>query len=108
MQDTVLWYRKPSSVWDWNSALPIGNGRLGAMVHGGVETEFVHFNEDTLWDRSTRDRNNPNALKNLPEVRRLLAEGKPREAQFLAENTMMGVPCRVLSYQPLGRLQLDF
>jgi alpha-L-fucosidase 2 len=95
-------------MWDWNSALPIGNGRLGAMVHGAIDEEVLHLNEDTIWDRSTEDRTNPDALRNLPEVRRLLFEGKLREAHFLAENALMGNPSRLRPYQPLGDLSLQF
>src|SRR5213592_2237127 len=68
-----LWYRQPAA--SWNEALPIGNGRLGAMVFGGVESEKIQLNEDTIWAGEKRDRNNPEGLKNLAEVRRLLFAG---------------------------------
>jgi len=98
----VLWYRQPAT--KWVEALPIGNGRLGGMVFGKVDTEHIQLNEDTVWAGEKRDRNNPEALKNLPEVRRLLFAGKPLEAQALAENTMMGIPKRQPPYQALGDL----
>lgn len=101
-----LWYRQPAS--QWNEALPIGNGRLGAMVFGGVESEQIQINEDSIWAGEKRDRNNPEGLKNLPEVRRLLFAGKPNEAEQLAEKTMIAVPKRMPPYQPLGNLLLHF
>src|SRR5579859_283116 len=102
----VLWYRQPAG--KWVEANPIGNGRLGGMVFGKVDTEHIQLNEDTVWAGEKRDRNNPEALKNLPEVRRLLFAGKPLEAQALAENTMMGIPKRLPPYQPLGDLWIKF
>src|SRR6266851_2794509 len=102
----ILWYRQPAT--KWVEALPIGNGRLGGMVFGKVDTEHIQLNEDTVWAGEKRDRNNPEALKNLAEVRRLLFAGKPLEAQTLAENTMMGIPKRQPPYQPLGDLWIKF
>src|SRR5579859_3991915 len=102
----VLWYRQPAG--KWVEANPIGNGRLGGMVFGKVDTEHIQLNEDTVWAGEKRDRNNTEALKNLPEVRRLLFAGKPLEAQALAENTMMGIPKRLPPYQPLGDLWIKF
>ena len=103
----VLWYRKPASIW--SEALALGNGRLGAMVYGGVAHEDIQLNEDTIWagyKRTTVD--NPNALKVLPQVRDLLFHGKDVEATKLISENMMGVPKNILSYQPLGNLYLDF
>ena len=102
----VLWYRQPAA--EWVEALPVGNGRLGAMVFGKVDVEHLQLNEDTVWAGKRMDRNNPEALKNLPEVRRLLFAGKPLEAQKLAEDTMMGVPKRLPPYQPLGDLWIKY
>ena len=101
----TLWYSKPAA--QWVEALPIGNGRLGAMVFGGVDKERIQMNEDTIWDGYPRDPANPAALKALPEVRRLLFEGKNDEATRLAGKTMMGIPQGVKSYQPLGDLVLE-
>ncbi|MCX7604011.1 MAG: glycoside hydrolase family 95 protein [Bryobacteraceae bacterium] len=100
-----LWYRQPAAQWD--EALPVGNGRLGAMVFGGVESERLQLNEETIWAGGPLDPNNPAALKALPEVRRLLFEGKELEATKLAEKTMLGIPPHVDSYQPLGDLWID-
>jgi alpha-L-fucosidase 2 len=101
-----LWYRQPAGV-DWNSALPIGNGRLGAMVFGGVEYERLQLNEDSVWEGYKRSGANSNALAALPEVRKLLFEGKNEEASDLAAKTMMGIPTRIKSYQPLGDLIIE-
>jgi len=105
-KNLVLWYRQPAK--EWTEALPVGNGRLGAMVFGGVERERIQLNEETLWDGNPRDTNNPEALEALPEVQRLLFEGKNAEATEIAGKKMMGVPCRVKSYQSLGDLFLEF
>ena len=100
-----LWYRQPAE--EWTDALPVGNGRLGAMVFGRVKQERIQLNEDSLWDGGPRDTNNPEAAQALPEVQRLLFEGKNAEAAELAGQTMMGIPCRVKSYQSLGDVQLE-
>lgn len=104
--DLRLWYRQPAA--NWNEALPIGNGRLAAMVFGDVQSERIQINEDTIWAGEKRDRSNPEGKLNLPEVRRLLFAGKPKEAEELAEKTMIAVPKRMPPYQPLGDLRLDF
>jgi alpha-L-fucosidase 2 len=101
-----LWYRQPAA--NWNEALPIGNGRLAAMVFGGVERERLQLNEDTVWAGEKRDRLNPAGPAAVPEIRRLLLEGKPIEAEALADKTMVAVPRRMPPYQPLGDLSLTF
>jgi len=98
----ILWYREPARIWE--EALPIGNGRLGAMIFGGVADERIQLNESTLWDGYPLDPNNPESLKALPEVRRLLFENKNNEAVALAGKTMMGLPSGIKSYQSLGEL----
>src|SRR5215510_521104 len=102
----LLWYRQPAA--QWNEALPVGNGRLGAMVFGGIQSERIQLNEDTIWAGERRDRNNPEGVKNLAEVRRLLFAGKPKEAEELAERTIISVPKRLPPYQPLGDLFIRF
>ena len=102
----TLWYTQPAR--QWTDGLPIGNGRLGAMVFGNVPDERIQLNEDTLWDGYARDTTNPDALVALPEVRRLLFEGKNAEATKLAGEKMMGRPQGVKSYQSLGDLHLQF
>jgi alpha-L-fucosidase 2 len=114
-----LWYRQPARVNapapssasrnnpGWLEALPVGNGRLGAMVFGGVQKERIQLNENTLWDGKAQDTTNPEALKHLPEVRRLLFEGKNNEATDLANKYLMGNPVRIKSYQTLGDLWIE-
>ena len=98
----VLWYNEPAA--EWTEALPIGNGRLGAMVFGRPGTERIQMNEETVWEGGPMDRVNPKALEALPEIRRLLFEGKNAEAATLAGDTMMGIPERIKSYQSLADL----
>jgi alpha-L-fucosidase 2 len=102
----VLWYRAPAA--NWNEALPIGNGRLGAMVFGGVTDERLQLNEDTVWAGQKLDRVNPQAAASLPEIRRLLFAGKPAEAEAIADKTIISVPRRMPPYQTLGDLALRF
>src|SRR5215211_7902381 len=104
--DLKLWYRQPAA--NWNEALPIGSGRLAAMVFGAVAAERIQLNEDTVWAGEKRDRSNPQGGRNLAEVRRLLFAGKPKEAEELAEKTIIAVPKRMPPYQPLGDLLLRF
>uniref|UniRef100_UPI003557BE6C glycosyl hydrolase family 95 catalytic domain-containing protein n=1 Tax=Pseudoxanthomonas sp. 10H TaxID=3242729 RepID=UPI003557BE6C len=101
-----LWYRRPAT--QWVEALPLGNGRLGAMVWGGGKYERLQLNEDTLYAGGPYDPTPPDALAALPEVRRLLFAGRYAEAEKLANATMMGRPKKQMPYQPLGDLQLDF
>jgi alpha-L-fucosidase 2 len=86
----LLWYPEPAE--KWTEALPVGNGRLGAMVFGGVDVERLQFNEDTLWTGGPRDYSHPGARDHLPTIRRLLFEGKQREAERLAMEHFMSVP----------------
>jgi len=101
-----LWYSQPAK--KWTEALPIGNGRLGAMVFGGIEDERLQFNEDTLWTGKPHDYSHPGAAEYLPVVRKLLFEGKQRQAEALAMEHMMSVPLRQHAYQPFGDLHLHF
>ena len=88
-QELKLWYNKPSA--KWTDALPIGNGRLGAMIFGGIDTDRIQFNEETLWTGSPRDYNRKGAYVYLPQIRQLLFEGKQKEAEQLAEQKFMGL-----------------
>ncbi|MBE3099587.1 MAG: glycoside hydrolase family 95 protein [Planctomycetes bacterium] len=101
-----VWFREPATRWD--NALPVGNGRLGAMVFGGVPEERIQLNEDTLWAGGPYDPSNPEALEALPEARRLIFEGQYREANNLIGKKMMARPLRQLPYQPVGDLRLAF
>ncbi len=104
MASDLLWYRQ--SAGNWNEALPIGNGRLGGMVFGDVFGDHIQLNEDTVWAGEKRDRNNPEAARNLPEVRRLLFAGMPHEAEALAEKTIISIPKRLPPYQTMGDLRI--
>ncbi|OXM85765.1 glycoside hydrolase family 95 protein [Paenibacillus rigui] len=98
-----LHYTKPAQYW--TEALPVGNGRLGAMIFGGVEKERIQFNEDSLWSGFPREGNNPAARDVLPKVRQLLREGRFMEADQLSKQ-MMGPYTE--SYMPFGDLHLQF
>ncbi|HVW20783.1 MAG TPA: glycoside hydrolase family 95 protein [Opitutaceae bacterium] len=100
----VLWYRQPAG--QWIEALPIGNGRLGAMVFGGVQLERLQLNEGTLWAGGPYDPANPAALPALPKIRALLAAGKNGQAQELAGKDFMAKPLREAQYETLGDLLL--
>src|SRR5580704_7453852 len=101
----VLFFEQPAATWP--DALPVGNGRLGAMVFGNPGKERLQLNEETVWIGERRDRNNPQAGR-TPEVRALLMAGKVHEAEALAAQVMMGVPDRRPCYQTLGDLWLEF
>ncbi len=103
---TKLWYDEPAK--EWLEALPVGNGRLGGMVFGGPAAERIQFNEDTLWAGGPRDYSHPGAAEYLPEIRRLLFDGKRGEAEKLAMEKFMSVPLRQVAYQAFGDLHLEF
>jgi alpha-L-fucosidase 2 len=103
-----IWFTRPAG--SWNEALPIGNGRLGAMIFGGIEKEHLELNEASVWTGEQRWDANPEALKSLPEIRKLLFKGKYREAEELAQKNLMGRKPQnpAASYQTLGDIFLDF
>ena len=101
-----LWYDAPAE--RWTEALPVGNGRLGAMIFGGVAAERLQLNEDTLWTGGPRSYDHPGAAEALPQLRELLFAGKQKEAEALATERFMSIPIRQRAYQPLGDLLLEF
>ena len=101
----TLWYESPAK--NWNEALPLGNGKIGAMVFGEAEKERIQLNEDTVWSGGFIDRINPDSYTHLEEVRRLLREGEVEEAQLLAKYAMTGTPQSERCYQTLGDLLLE-
>lgn len=103
---SALSFDAPAS--NWEEAIPIGNGRLGAMVYGRTRQERLQLNEDSVWYGGPRDRNNPDARANLPEIRRLILDGKPKEAERLACLALSGLPESQRHYLPLGHVLLDF
>lgn len=102
-----LWYDKPSGE-TWENALPIGNGKLGAMIYGNVEREIIQLNEHTVWSGSPNRNDNPKALGALPEIRRLINEGKHKEAEALANETIVSKKSHGQIFQPVGSLNLTF
>jgi alpha-L-fucosidase 2 len=101
-----LWYRQPATVWE--EALPVGNGRLGAMVFGDPLHEHLQLNEESVWAGSKINNNNPNALKALPGLQKAIFESRYKDAFKLADENLLGTPPNVRSYQPLGDLFIDY
>jgi alpha-L-fucosidase 2 len=101
-----LWYPQPASVWE--EALPLGNGRLGAMVHGDPVHENIQLNENTFWAGGPHNNLNPQALAALPEIRRLIAAGEYRAAEALAAKKITSQGAHGMPYQTAGNLQLEF
>lgn len=124
----VLWYMQPALQSDtspyangnsthihgnpdnkgWDEALPIGNGRLMAMVFGGIKRERIQLNEESLWSGKKIDFNNPDSPKDLAEIRKLIFDGKHQEAQLMAEQKLTGLSQNISSYKPLADIFLDF
>lgn len=101
-----LWYTEPAQAW--TQALPVGNGRLGAMVFGGTAEARYQLNEDSLWSGKPHDYAHDGAAQYLPQIRQLLFEGKQKEAEQLAMEHFMSVPLGQMPYQPFGDLKLKF
>ena len=99
-----LYYRNPAKRWE--EALPLGNGRIGAMAHGGVGCEYFQLNEDSCWFGGFRDRNNPDAKKALPIIREYLKNGQIAKAEELMLASLSGVPKSEYPYQTLGDLRI--
>lgn len=124
----VLWFTQPATQRDttpyangtttfvhgnpdnkgWDEALPIGNGRLAAMIFGGIARERIQLNEETLWTGKKIENANPDAMKDLAEIRKLIFEGKHEEAQLMAEQKLTGKIQNISYYQPLADLYIDF
>ncbi len=104
--ELTLWYRQPAR--EWVEALPVGNGRLGAMVFGGVAEERLQLNEDTIWSGGPYDPANPAALQAYPKARELIFAGKQEEADALIAKSGMGTPSGQAAYSTLGNLMLAF
>lgn len=101
-----LWYDKPAK--QWVEALPLGNGRIGAMVFGDPAHERFQLNEETVWGGSPHNNTNPKAKEALPRIRRLIFEGKNKEAQELCGPAICSQSANGMPYQTVGTLHLDF
>lgn len=101
-----LWYKEAAG--EWNEALPIGNGRMGAMVYGTVREEHIQVNEDSIWYGGKVDRTNPDTRKNLPEIRRLILNGEIKKAERLMRFAMSGCPDSAHPSQTLGDIHITF
>jgi alpha-L-fucosidase 2 len=105
-QHIKLWYRQPAKTWV--EALPVGNGKFGAMVFGKVKEERIQMNEDSVWYGGPKTREQPDASKNLEQIRRLMFGGQPQEAEYLARMAFTAAPKYLAPYQTLGDLNLFF
>jgi alpha-L-fucosidase 2 len=105
--DLALWY-DASAGTDWLRALPLGNGRLGAMVFGNVDTERLQLNEDTIWAGGPYDQSNPKGAAALGQIRQLVFQNQWSQAQSMIDQNMLGNPAGQLAYQPVGNLRLTF
>lgn len=100
----VLWYAQ--SAKDWNEALPVGNGRIGAMVYGGTGVETIQLNEESLWAGCQED-GNADAAQFMPQIQQLLLSGRIPEARALANEKLKGDVMRIRSYQTFGDLKIE-
>ncbi len=101
-----LWYRQPGT--SWTSALPVGNGKQGAMMFGGIDSEAICLNEDTLWAGGPYNPDKPNSFASLSQARQLIFDGQFRQAEQLIDQAMLASPRAQLPYQPVGDILLTF
>ncbi len=104
--DLRLWYEQPAK--EWTEALPVGNGRLGAMVFGNPVNERIQLNEESLWAGSPVNSNNPEARKNMKQIQQYVIDGQIGKAAELAQACVLGTPPEVRSNQTLGDLWIDY
>jgi alpha-L-fucosidase 2 len=106
-QDNLsLWYTKPAE--KWTDALPVGNGRLGGMVFGGIQQERIQLNEESVWAGAPINNNNPGAKAHLKEIQTAIFNGDYKTANELSKKYLVGTPPNVRSYQTLGDLGIKF
>lgn len=103
---SLLWYKKAAKKWE--EALPIGNGRIGGMIFGGVAEEQIQLNEETYWSGGPYNSTVKGGYKQLPKIQQLIFEGKPVEAHKLFGRNLMGYPVEQQKYQSLADLHLFF
>jgi alpha-L-fucosidase 2 len=105
-KDLELWYKHPAV--KWTEALPVGNGRLGAMVFGGYLHENIQLNEESVWAGSKINNNNPEAKNHLKEIQQAIFNGEYKNALDLSNKYLVGTPAYIRSYQPLGNLFINY
>ncbi|KAF6808499.1 alpha-l-fucosidase [Colletotrichum plurivorum] len=105
-QSLLLHYDSPAS--EWSEALPIGNGRLGAVLHGRTHTELLQLNEDSVWYGGPQERTPKDALRHLPRLRQLIRDEKHAEAEALVREAFFATPASMRHYEPLGTCTLEF
>ena len=103
---STLWYTKPAA--EWEEALPLGNGRLGAMIAGNLREERIQVNEETIWYGGWEDRLNPDARENLPKLRELVRQGRISEAEHLIRLAFISGPDGQRGYQTLGDIEMKY
>ena len=106
-QGLKLWYKQPSGS-TWENALPIGNGRLGAMIYGNVEKEIIQLNEHTVWSGGPNRNDNLLALDSLAVIRQLIFEGKQKDAEKIANRVIISKTSHGQKFEPVGSLNLSF
>ena len=106
MNSSILSFKRPAS--DWNEAFPVGNGRMGAMVYGGVATELLQLNEDSVWYGGPKDRVNPSAKEKLPLIRQAIDEGRIKDAEDMCALALSGMPDTQSHYETLCNLYILF
>ena len=104
-QENQLWYLQPAT--KWTEALPVGNGRMAAMVFGDPFHERIQLNEESLWAGTRVNDINPAARSNLKNIQQLLLDEKNQEAYTLTKKFLLGIPPQIRSYQTLGDLFID-
>lgn len=103
---STLWYTKPAA--EWEEALPLGNGRLGAMIAGNLREERIQVNEETIWYGGWEDRLNPDARESLPKLRELVRQGRISEAEHLIRLAFISGPDGQRGYQTLGDIEMKY
>lgn len=105
-KDLELWYKSPAT--EWTEAMPVGNGRLGAMVFGHYQHEQIQLNEESIWGGSKINNNNPEAKAHLSEIQQAVFSGEYQRVWEMSDKYLLGTPPEVRSYQPLGNLSIDY
>jgi alpha-L-fucosidase 2 len=102
--DLKLWYKQPATIW--TEALPVGNGRIGAMVYGNYHRENIQLNEESVWAGTKINNNNPQAKDHLSEIQTAIFNAEYKKAKDLSNKYLVGTPMNIRSYQPLGNLYI--